>query len=122
MVRILILDDNLELRGAMQAALELEQYTIVTGRSGREGLSLLENTPDWFDAVICDVRMPNGDGLELLHKVRADPRWQSLYFVVTGGSQEDQPAAIAGGADDFLLKPFSMYDLIKRLKDRFGNA
>lgn len=122
MARILILDDNHELRGAMQTALELEKFVVLTGGSGREGLALLENEPYPFDAVICDVRMPDGDGFEVLQQVRADPRWQGMLFILTGGSKEDQPSAIEGGADEFLLKPFGMYDLIRRLKAHFGNT
>jgi DNA-binding response OmpR family regulator len=122
MARVLILDDNLELRGAMQTALELEKYVVVTGRSGHEGLALLESAPQWFDAIICDVRMADGNGLEVLEQIRADPRWQGMLFIMTGGSKDDQPAAMAGGADDFMLKPFGMYDLIKRLKERLGNT
>lgn len=120
MARILILDDNHELRGAMRTALELEKFVVLTGGSGREGLALMENEP--FDAVICDVRMPDGDGFEVLQQVRSDPRWQGMLFILTGGSKEDQPPAIAGGADEFLLKPFGMYDLIRRLKAHFGNT
>jgi two-component system OmpR family response regulator len=121
MTRILVLDDNADLRGAVQTALELEKYDVITGRSGREGLKILENDPAGFAAVICDVRMPDGDGLALLRQVRANSRWHEMLFIVTSGSKDDESAALKGGADDFLLKPFGMYDLIKRLKELLEN-
>jgi DNA-binding response OmpR family regulator len=120
MVHILVLDDNADLCKAMKAALEIEHYTVFTGRSGQDGMNLLMTQT--FDAVICDVRMPEMSGLELLQQVRADPRWQHLLFIMTGGSAEDQAPSLAHGADLFLLKPVGMFDLLKRLKEHFESA
>ncbi len=102
---ILIVDDATVIRMYYRQLLESEGYQVEEAINGIEGLEKAHRQS--FDLCIVDVNMPMMDGHEFLAALRADPATQSLPALVTTtqGSEEDRRAALAAGADDYMVKP-----------------
>ena len=111
MARILLLEDNHDLQVVLRQVGELAGHKVLTGRSGVEGLTILEQESEPFDVVICDLAMPEMDGVTFLQHLRGDPRWSSIYFVAMSGNEHDRVPAFEAGANEYLGKPFSIHDL-----------
>lgn len=105
MARILIVDDEENIRKSLKSALDKRDHTVVTAADCNEARSFL---PAGFDLVILDVRLPDGDGIELLGEIRtANPRQQVV--MISGHADIDVAVtAIHKGAYDFLEKPLSL--------------
>lgn len=105
MARILIVDDEENIRKSLKSALDKRDHTVVTAADCNEARSFL---PAGFDLVILDVRLPDGDGVELLGEIRAaNPRQQVV--IISGHADIDiAVTAIHKGAYDFLEKPLSL--------------
>src|ERR671938_117987 len=93
-MRILVVDDEPGVRGALERALRLERYEVDGAADGRAALDLLAERPP--DAVVLDVAIPELDGLEVCRRLRA--------------------AGLDAGADDYLVKPFALRELHARLR------
>ncbi len=104
-LRILLVDDEINMLESLGDVLRAERYQVATANSGAEAVERLEKEPD-FDLMITDLKMPRMGGMELLQKV--SERWPSLHtMVLTGhGSIESAVQAMRMGAYDFILKPF----------------
>jgi len=104
-LRILLVDDEINMLESLGDVLRAERYQVATASSGEEALARLEKSPD-FDLMITDLKMPKMGGLELLGTVVQ--RWPSIEVIVlTGhGSVESAVEAMRKGAYDFILKPF----------------
>lgn len=103
MPRILIIDDEESIRSTLKDILEYEDYKVDTASDGEEGLRMLKD--DNYDAILCDVKMPKRDGLEVLEEgLRANPE---LQFIMISGHADIQTAveATKKGAYDFIQKP-----------------
>ena len=89
---------------------------------GLQGLDELGN--DAVDLVILDLMMPGANGLEILSKIRTDPRRSDTPVIIltAKGQETDRDAALAGGANDFLTKPFSPKKLIARIDEILGHV
>lgn len=113
MVRILVVEDDEELRYQLTAALADEDYQVAGARDGTEALELAR--AEEFDLIIADIRMHDMSGLDVIEKVRADsPETHSL--VITGFSTEaDSIRAIQLGVGDYLKKPFRIRDFLARV-------
>ena len=121
MALILLLEDNLELRTLLQQALELGNHSIMAGSTGLEGLKLLEASDTIPDAIVCDVNMPEMDGVTFIHHVRNHPEWSKIFIVVLSG-REDYETAQDCGADAYLQKPFSVVALNRLLDQHTGSG
>jgi len=114
MTKILIVDDEPAIRTALSRALEIEGYDIDVVPSGEAALSAMERTT--FDVVLLDVSMPGIDGLEVCRQLR-DAGDSTPVIVVTARSQvADSVAGLDAGADDYMVKPFSLDELLARLR------
>lgn len=116
MKRILVVDDDEAIRGAVASGLRLYGYNICTASSAVEALAQLEyQLPD---LVLLDINMPGIDGLELCSQIREDPRWNYLPIIFLSALSEQQSklTAYTVGADDYLCKPFDMRELNVRIK------
>jgi two-component system chemotaxis response regulator CheY len=120
MASILLLEDNLELRNLLQQALEYNNFQILAGASGVEGLQLLENTRPYPDAIICDINMPEMDGVTFIRHVRAHPEWSKAYVIILSGQEDDHDMALSAGADAFIQKPFSVLGLTNLISKQLG--
>ena len=110
--RILVVDDEPNLRRAMEVALRLRGFEVDTAANGREALArIAQRRPD---AIVLDLAMPDIDGLALLPLIRK--RTQVPVLMLTASTElGDKIVALEGGADDYLTKPFAMDELKARL-------
>ena len=115
--RILVVDDEPHIRRVLSAILGSQGYDVRTARDGMEGLD--ELSVESVDLVILDLMMPGANGLEILSKIRSDPlRSDTPVIILTAKGQDaDRDAAMAGGANDFMTKPFSPKKLIARIHE-----
>ena len=110
--RILVVDDEPNLRRAVEVALRLRGFEVDTAANGREALArIAQRRPD---AIVLDLAMPDIDGLALLPLIRK--RTQVPVLMLTASTElGDKIVALEGGADDYLTKPFAMDELKARL-------
>ena len=115
--RILIVDDEPHIRRLLATRLQTEGYDVEEACDGEDGLLML---PDFDpDLVILDLMMPGANGLEVLSRIRADPERSAVpVIILTGKGQDgDRDLAMAGGAADFVTKPFSPMKLLARIRE-----
>ncbi len=119
---ILVVDDEPHIRRVLEAALSSKGYDVITAPNAIEGLQEIKQ--DHVDLVILDVRMPVAGGLETLSRIRANPiHSETPVIILTGKGQDaDRECALAGGANDFITKPFSPKKLIARIEDILRDA
>src|SRR5690349_2245678 len=105
--RILVVDDEPHIRRVLEAMLGKEGFEVQSASDGEEGLQVFAE--GGVDLVILDLLMPGTHGLEVLAKIRNNPeRAATPVIILTAKGQDiDREAAFAGGADDFMTKPFS---------------
>jgi DNA-binding response OmpR family regulator len=116
--RILVVDDEAPMRKLLSINLETCGYHVHAARDGFEALQLLNEQP--FDLVLLDISMPGLDGLQILEIVRTS--FDIPIVIVSARSNEsDKLAAFSRGADDYLVKPFGVDDLVARIAPRLGN-
>jgi len=117
--RILVIDDENEIRRMLQVGLSAHGYTLGEAASGKEGLNqVLIFHPD---LVILDLGLPDIDGLDVLRRLR---EWSQVpVIVVTVRDREgDKVSALDEGADDYVTKPFSMGELLARIRVAMKHA
>ena len=111
--RILVVDDEPQIRRALQSALTGHGYDVATAQNGAEALGAIAS---WRpDVVILDLMLPDIPGNEVLRETRT---WSAMPIVVLSarGGESDKVNALNEGADDYLVKPFSMAELLARLR------
>ena len=122
-VRILVMDDDALLRGALRVALEAAGYEVLEAADGDAGLRLQRE--QGADLVLVDIFMPHRDGLEVIRALR-DEIPPPKIVAMSGGGQTGQVevlrAAAAFGAARTLLKPFEPRDLLTAIRDLLGEA
>jgi two-component system, OmpR family, KDP operon response regulator KdpE len=119
MTRVLVVDDEAEVRNAVRRGLELMGYSIETASDGIEGIAKVES---WRpDVVLLDLAMPRMGGLRALEVVRA---WSTLPIIVLSvmGEEVDKVRALDAGADDYLTKPFGVQELDARIRVALRHA
>ena len=112
---VLLADDDLSTREALQEALSEDGFEIVLAGTGTEALAHLAVQP--VDLVMADVMMPDLDGFELCRQIRRDPRFGHIPVILLSGrtAVSDRVAGIRVGADDYLTKPIDIDELSARL-------
>lgn len=111
MVNILLIDDNDDIRNDITEILELEGFDVLGAPNGEVGIQLArECSPD---LIICDVKMPGKDGLEVLQVLQADPSTKGIPFIFLTGNvgNEEMLRGKALGAKDYVMKPQGIMDL-----------
>ena len=119
--RILVVDDEPDLRDALQLLLEAKGYEIVTASGGADALEILGK--DKFDLVVLDYFMPEMTGRDVADKIRSDPQLKDqkiafLTVAVFGDVGREDLEAL--GALDYIQKPFDNDDFVKRIKKMIG--
>ena len=112
-MRILVVEDELDLQRGLTRALRDEGYAVDSADNGEDGLFNAENTD--YDAVILDVMMPRMDGWEVLKRLRKTKRTPVLMLTARDQSR-DRVRGLDSGADDYLVKPFDLPELLARLR------
>ena len=114
-MRVLIVDDEQALVEQLQNALEHQRYIVETATDGEAALDKLFDTP--FDAVILDIMMPKMDGWAVLEEARKGGIHTPVLMLTAKGDVEDRVRGLdTSGADDYLAKPFSLNELLARLR------
>lgn len=114
-MRILIVEDNPDILANLYGFLEPKGYTLDSARNGYAGLALLSENS--YDVVVLDIMLPGLNGLELCQKLRTELRLATPVIMLTArDSLPDKVAGFDSGADDYLVKPFSMIELDMRLR------
>lgn len=122
MTKILLVEDDLDVRQNLQDLLEAEQFQVYVAENGLLALDVLENiTPD---LIICDVMMPGLDGPGLLKWITDDPNLASIPFIFLTAKADpaDVREAMNIGADDYLTKPFTREQLLKTINSRLAKS
>lgn len=111
--KILIVDDAHQVRRVLRTALSAEGYTILEAATGEEALeSIRESTPD---AILLDVNMPGIGGLETCREIRRTLDVPIVMLTVRN-AERDKVMALDAGADDYVVKPFGMAELLARIR------
>ncbi|MDQ4149323.1 MAG: response regulator transcription factor [Actinomycetota bacterium] len=113
-MRVLVVDDERPVRDALERALKLETYDVLTARDGAEALKLIASTE--ADAIVLDVLMPRIDGLEVCRRIRAAGDSTPILLLTARDAVRDRVAGLDAGADDYLVKPFALEELLARLR------
>ncbi len=112
--KILVIEDNTVLQGTLQYNLEREGYTVLTAADGVTGLSLArQETPH---LIILDLMLPQLDGLSISRILREDDIDVPILILTAKDADEDKIRGLEWGADDYMTKPFSMRELLARVK------
>lgn len=111
--RVMVVDDERQIRRALKEALVEEGYSVVTAETGEEALRALDFTPP--DLVVLDLGLPGISGLEVCRGIRARSKIPVLILSVRA-TERDKVAALDLGADDYLTKPFGMEELLARVR------
>ncbi len=112
MNKILIVDDNEEIRNILHILLESEGYHIIEAMNGEEALSMVDSN---VDLIILDIMMPGMSGLDVCKKIRESYQ-MPILFLTAKGTDSDKSLGLLIGADDYLSKPFSHSELTARVK------
>jgi two-component system KDP operon response regulator KdpE len=111
--RILIVDDEPQIRRVMRTTLAAHGYIVADARSGEEALEKLRT--ERFDLVLLDLNMPGMGGLAACRAIRADPDIPIIILSVRD-AEKDKVQALDAGADDYVSKPFGMQELLARIR------
>src|SRR5437016_6975571 len=112
-MRILVIEDEPRLLRNLAKALREEGYAVDTAAAGDEGLSKAESYD--YDAIVLDVMLPQLDGWEVLERVRKQKRTPVLMLTARDAPR-DRVRGLDTGADDYLIKPFDLSELLARLR------
>lgn len=114
MAKILVIDDERSIRNAIKEILEFEKYEVSLAADGNEGLAMIEQS--MFDVILCDVKMPGKDGIEVLQE--AMKITDTPFIVISGhGNIELAVEAIKKGAYDYIAKPLDLNRLLIALRN-----
>lgn len=115
---ILIVDDEEHILELLRYNLEINKYNVVQAETGEEALNILENNKNTINCVILDWMLPDIDGIEVLKKIRFNSKFKSLPVIMLTAKREefDTVLGLEMGADDYLSKPFSIRELLARIK------
>lgn len=119
MGKILIVDDEAPIRRVLSRSLKCLADEIVTAEHGEEAWKILEEDGENFELIISDWMMPVMDGGQLLKKVKEDPRFRTIPFIILTAKNRDVDAveSFESGADDYVRKPYSIGELLARAKN-----
>ena len=114
MVKILIVEDEKEMRLGLTDNLEFEGYEVDVAVDGKEGLQkILENA---YHLIILDVMLPHISGFDVCKKVREKTIQTPIIMLTAKGQEIDKVLGLELGADDYITKPFSLRELLARIK------
>ena len=113
-MRILVIEDEKKILSFVKKGLAEQGYVVDTSQDGDEGLVLAETHP--YDAVVLDIMLPGRDGLSILRRLRTKKNRVPVIIITARGDVSERIEGLEQGADDYLVKPFYLEELIARLK------
>jgi DNA-binding response OmpR family regulator len=114
MYRILIVEDEPNMIMGLKDNLEFENYEVYTAIDGKEGLAKIKN--EEFDLILLDVMLPKISGFDICKKVRSEGIKTPIILLTAKGEEIDKVLGLELGADDYVTKPFSLRELLARIK------
>ena len=114
-MKILVVDDERAVRDSLRRALELQGYDVALAADGAEALAQLEANGQ-VDAVLLDVLMPGIDGLEVCRRIRGSGSEIPVLMLTARDAVGDRVAGLDAGADDYVVKPFALEELLARVR------
>jgi two-component system response regulator MprA len=112
--RVLVVDDEPAVQSSLWRALTLERYDVAQAGDGHEALSRLRGGA--YEVVILDISMPHMDGLEVCRRLREGGDRTPVLMLTAREEIEDRVAGLDAGADDYLIKPFALRELLARVR------
>jgi two-component system OmpR family response regulator len=113
-VRVLVVEDDLRMAAALRRGLRSDGLVVDVAADGERAIALARVTA--FDAVVLDVMLPGPDGFEVCRRLRADDVWAPVIMLTARDAVDDRVRGLDAGADDYLTKPFSLAELLARLR------
>lgn len=113
---VLVAEDDAELLSAMRRYLYEKRFLVTAVDNGKDAVTLLLDSDDSFDVVVLDILLPGFDGREVCRQVRGAGCWVPIVMVTALGETDDRIVGLKNGADDYLVKPFSLEELSLRLR------
>src|SRR5918998_3788851 len=113
-MRILVVEDDTRMAAAIRRGLRFEGLVVDVVTDGEQALRAVRATN--YDAIVLDVMMPGIDGFETCRRLREDSVWAPVLMLTARDAVSDRVEGLDGGADDYLLKPFSFAELLARLR------
>ena len=113
-IRALVVDDEVTLSELLQMALRYEGWDVRTAPDGQQALKAAREFEP--DVIVLDIMMPDVDGLEVIRRLRADGRNMPVLFLSAKDSVDDRITGLTAGGDDYVTKPFSLEEVVARLR------
>jgi DNA-binding response OmpR family regulator len=114
LTRVLVIEDDLAIRRGLCAALASQGFDALESGDGTAGLGLLRSRG--ADLVLLDLVLPGADGLDVLREIRAHDPVLPVIILTARGSEDDRVKGLSSGADDYVVKPFSVRELLARVE------
>lgn len=115
-MRILIAEDEQQLSHVLSSAMTASGYQVDVANNGQEAVEQAKENA--YDVIILDIMMPVKSGLEALKEIRASGNRTYIMMLTAMGEEDDKVTGLDAGADDYLTKPFSLKELLARLRSR----
>lgn len=113
-LRVLVVDDETNIAELLRMALRYEGWDVEVAHSGTKAVAAARSYSP--DAIVLDMMLPDFDGMEVLRKVRADSNDVPVLFLTARDAIEDRVAGLTAGGDDYVTKPFSLEEVVARLR------
>src|SRR5690349_2802354 len=113
-LRVLVVDDEQNLAELVSMALRYEGWQVTAAHTGSKAVSAAKEVRP--DAVVLDMMLPDLDGLEVLRRMRSAQPELPVVFLTARDAVEDRIAGLTAGGDDYVTKPFSLEELVARLR------
>lgn len=113
-MRILLVDDEKELRDALSQVLEREGYVVELAKTGQQGLTLAQTQN--YDLLILDWMLPEYSGIQICQRIRAVGKAIPVLILTAKDTVDDRVQGLDAGADDYLVKPFELRELLARVR------
>ena len=115
-MRILVAEDEQQLSHVLSSAMTSSRYQVDIANNGQEAVEQAKENA--YDVIILDIMMPVKSGLEALKEIRATGNRTYIMMLTAMGEEDDKVTGLDAGADDYLTKPFSLKELLARLRSR----
>jgi two-component system response regulator TrcR len=119
-IRVLLVDDEPALTNLVKMALHYEGWDVDIAHNGRDAISKFDKAS--FDVLVLDIMLPDVDGLRILERVRESDTYTPTLFLTARDSVMDRVNGLTAGADDYMTKPFSLEELVARLRGLLRRA